>query len=230
LTRDNASMPARTPIVSSLSAEGLARLAARQCRHLIDDGDAIADDALLPLAHKALARVEHCFSHVANRYFFDGKQVCFDHLHGDQYAMWLYLLSRQAHEDGAPAAWCKKLFLLNKALHGCDIFYEVELPSVFLLVHPLGTVLGRGRYGDFFIAYQRCGIGSNRDIYPTLGRHVTLRPGAAVLGASTIGDHVTVATESLVLDRDVAANTTYIGNPRSFQLKPRMHPEAIWRT
>jgi hypothetical protein len=53
---------------------------------------------------------------------------------------------------------------------------------VFLLVHPLGTVLGRGNYSDFFVAYQRCGVGSNNEVYPTFGKHVTLRPGSAVLG------------------------------------------------
>ena len=91
---------------------------------------------------------------------------------------------------------CEKIFLLNKKLHSCDIFYEVKLPSVFLLVHPLGTVLGRGNYSDFFVAYQRCGIGSNHHIYPTLGKYVTMRPGSAILGNSKIGDNCQIAAES----------------------------------
>ena len=219
-----------TKVRASLDGRALASLAARQCDSLFPDGEAADRDALLAAVPGALARLEHCFSHVANKYFFDGESAVFDHLHGDQYAMWLYLLANELHRSGGPPAACKKLFLLNKALHGCDIFHEVELPSVFLLVHPLGTVLGRGRYQDHFIAYQRCGIGSNKDVYPRLGRHVTLRPGSAVLGDCTVGDHCSIATESLLLDRDLAPGTLYIGNPREFILRPETGPQTIWRT
>ncbi len=215
---------------STLDLEGLCRLAARQTDHLFCDGDPLPAAELQASARVAMQRLAHCFSQVNNSYFFDGEQVVFDHLHGDQYAMWLYLLANQLHRDQAPAAWCKKLFLLNKALHGCDIFYEVVLPSVFLLVHPLGTVLGRGRYSDHLIAYQRVGIGSNHDIYPTLGAHLTLRPGSAVLGNSTVGDHCSIAAESLLLDRDLPAGSLYIGNPRDHVVRPQTKVQSIWRT
>lgn len=215
---------------ASLAGDALAALAARQCDGLFPDGDALDVDALRAVVPGALARLEHCFSHVANKYFFDGSQAVFDHLHGDQYAMWLYLLANELHRQGGSAAVCKKLFLLNKALHGCDVFYEVALPSVFLLVHPLGTVLGRGQYDDFFVAYQRCGIGSNRDVYPRLGCHVTLRPGSAVLGNCHVGDGSTIATESLLLDRDLPARSVYIGNPRDHIVRAQPGPLTIWRT
>lgn len=215
---------------TSLDLAGLCRLAAHQVDNLFPDGQPVPADALLDSARRALQRLEHCFSQVNNRYFFDGTQAVFDHLHGDQYAMWLYFLSNQLYRDGAPAHWCKKLFLLNKSLHGCDIFHEVALPSVFLLVHPLGTVLGRAAYNDHLLVYQRCGVGSNRDIYPQLGRHLTLRPGSAVLGRCNVGDNVTIAAESLVLDRDIADNTTYIGNPRDMVTHARHGTENIWRT
>lgn len=213
----------------SLDLAGLCRLAARQTDHLFCDDDRVDAAALQPSARRALDRLAHCFSQVNNSYFFDGTQVVFDHLHGDQYAMWLYLLAHQLHCDGAPPAWCKKLFLLNKALHGCDIFYEVALPSVFLLVHPLGTVLGRGRYSDHLVVYQRVGIGSNHNIYPTLGAHLTLHPGSAVLGNSQVGDHCSLAAESLLLDRDLPAGSLYIGNPRDHLIRPQSKAQPIWR-
>ena len=154
----------------------------------------------------------------------------FDHLHGDQYAMWLYLLSNELFKRGGPATVCKKLFLLNKALHGCDIFHEVELPAIFLLVHPLGTVLGRGKYSDYLLAYQRVGVGSNHGKYPTLGRHLTLRPGSAVLGKATVGDNCSIAAESLLLDRDLAPGSVYIGNPRDHTIRAQTQIQPIWRT
>lgn len=215
---------------ASLDAVGLCHLAARQTDHFFCDEDGLRANDLQPSARFAMQRLAHCFSKVNNRYFFDGEQVVFDHLHGDQYAMWLYLLANQLHHDQAPIAWCKKLFLLNKALHGCDIFYEVALPSVFLLVHPLGTVLGRGRYSDYLVAYQRVGVGSNHDVYPTLGTHLTLRPGSAVLGRCTVDDHCSVAAESLLLDRDLPAGSLYIGNPRDFLIRPNPKVQPIWRT
>ena len=39
-----------------------------------------------------------------------------------------------------------KVYALNKALHAIDVFYEVELPDLFCLQHPLGTMPGRARY------------------------------------------------------------------------------------
>jgi serine O-acetyltransferase len=214
---------------SSLDAKGLAAYAAAQVNGMFPDPDVVTADDLTPAVEGALPRLEHCFSYVANKYFFDGDQAVFSHLHGDQYAMWLYLLSNELFRQGGPASTCSKLFLLNKALHGVDAFHEVELPSVFLLVHPLGTVLGRGNYSDFFVAYQRCGVGSNNDVYPTFGKHVTLRPGSAVLGACTIGDHCQIATESLVLDRDLPDHTLYIGGPKTATLKRQDKPYPLWR-
>ena len=214
---------------SSLDARGLAAYAAAQVNNLFPDGDPVSADALIPAVQGALPRLEHCFVHVDNKYFFDGENAVFNHLHGDQYAMWLYLLSNELHRQGGPASICSKLFLLNKSLHGIDAFHEVELPSIFLLVHPLGTVLGRGSYSDYFVAYQRCGVGSNHDVYPTFGRHVTLRPGSAVLGTCTIGDHCQIATESLVLDRDLPDHTLYIGNPKTATLRRQDDIFPLWR-
>lgn len=214
---------------SSLTPQALAAYAAAQVNAMFPDPDMVRADDLRSAVDVALARLDHCFSHVDNKYFFDGETTVFNHLHGDQYAMWLYVLANELHRQGAPASTCSKLFLLNKALHGLDAFYEVELPSVFLLVHPLGTVLGRGRYSDFFVAYQRCGVGSNHDIYPTFGKHVTLRPGSAVLGACTVGDGCQIATESLLLDRDLPDNTLYIGGPKTATLKRQDKPYPLWR-
>ncbi len=215
---------------SSLRPDELAELAAKQLNNLFPDGYAIEPADLSVAIPGALERLEHCFSHVGNKYFFDGRQAVFDHLHGDQYAMWLYLLANELHMRDGPAGLCKKLFLLNKTLHGCDIFHEVALPSVFLLVHPLGTVLGRGQYADFFIAYQRVGVGSNNNVYPTLGRYLTLHPGSAVLGNAIVGDNCTIATESLLLDRELPTNSLYIGSPRDHLIKPRLNQPSIWRT
>lgn len=217
-------------LLSSLPAEGLARLAAGQLNAMFPDGEDVRIDDLMPAMPEALARLEHCFSHVASKYFFDGECSVFSHLHGDQYTVWLYYLSNTLFQQGASASLCSKLFLLNKALHGCDIYYEVALPSVFLVVHPLGTVLGRGDYSDFFVSYQRCGVGSNKDVYPTFGKYVTLRPGSAVLGKCRIGENCQIAAESLVIDRDLPDHTLYFGDPKTARTKTNSGHYPLWRT
>lgn len=216
-------------VSSSLTVDELCNLLIRQTNYAFADGGSLQKESIYKSICVAIDRLEHCFSAINNKYFFDGKRAVFDHLHGDQYAAWLYFVSNQLYRDRAPESWSKKVFLLNKMLHGCDIFYEVELPSIFLLVHPLGTVLGRASYQDYLIAYQRCGIGSNHDVYPRLGHHVTLRPGSAVLGNSDIGDNVTIATEALVLDQSVQSNSTYFGNPRNHWIRDKQSVESIWR-
>lgn len=215
---------------ASLSAEELTNLAVRQLNGLFPDGDELLPQQLAPAVRGALSRLEHCFAHINNKYFFDGTRAIFNHLHGDQYSMWLYFLGNELYRTRGSAAACSKLFLLNKALHGCDVFYEVELPSIFLFVHPLGTVLGRGRYSDYLLVYQRCGVGSNHGVYPTLGRHLTLRPGSAVLGSCTVGDNCSIATESLLLDKDLPSDSVYIGNPRDHLIRNHELSETLWRT
>lgn len=214
---------------SSLSQAQLASYLAKQLNSYFPDDNEVTAEALIASVKFAQSRLEHCFSHVNNKYFFDGKQVVFNHLHGDQYAMWLYFVSNQLFRDGAATDLCSKVFLLNKALHGCDIYFEVELPSVFLLVHPLGTVLGRGNYADYFVAYQRCGVGSNHDIYPNMSKYFTLRPGSSILGNSSVGINCTLAAESLLLDEQLEDNTMYVGNPSNKKTFLRTEQLGIWR-
>lgn len=216
-------------IRTSLRGKELVKYTIAQLNTFYPDERIIVIDDVMPAVPEAMRRLHHCFSYIENKYFFDGRRAVFNHLHSDQYAMWLYLLSNELFLQGAESSICTKLFLLNKQLNACDIFYEVSLPAVFLLVHPLGTVLGRGVYSDFFVAYQRCGIGSNNGIYPTLGRYLTMRPGSSILGASRIGENCHIGAESLVIDSDIQDNSLVFGNPSSQKLRQNNHHYSLWR-
>lgn len=219
-----------TSSVRLILNEGLlAKYVTHQINTFFNDGQKILIDDVRMLFPESLERLEHCFARINNKYFFDGESAIFNHLHGDQYAMFLYLLCNTAYKMAGANRLASKLFLLNKMLHGIDAFYEVELPSVFLFVHPIGTVLGRGSYSDYFLVYQRCGVGSNHDIYPTLGHHTTLRPGSSVLGQCKLDGNCTLAAESLLLDKDLQANTLYIGNPRDFVIRASADVLSVWR-
>lgn len=217
-------------VSSSLNPKELCAYTISQLNTFFQDESKILFDNVMPAVPEALKRLQHCFSYIDNKYFFDGHGPVFNHLHADQYAMWLYFLSNELFLQGASPNVCSKLFLLNKMLHACDIFYEVALPSVFLLVHPLGTVLGRGIYSDFFVAYQRCGVGSNRNVYPTMGRYFTMRPGSSILGSSVTGDNCQLAADSLLIDQDLNDDITMIGNPSNFKLRTNLNRYPLWRT
>jgi serine O-acetyltransferase len=109
------------------------------------------------------------------------------------------MLSREVFLKSNDFTLAKKIYLLNKALFCLDVFYEVELPPIFLFVHPVGTVLGRAKYSDYLVVYQRVGVGSNHGIYPTLGEYVTLHPGAMVLGNSQVGNLLLLIRISLII-------------------------------
>jgi serine O-acetyltransferase len=216
-------------IKKSLPDRALAAYVVKQLNQLFDDGRTISEDAIHAVLPEVMRRVEHCFSRIGIKYFFDGENVTFNHLNSDQYAMFLYLLGNIAYKTGAVDDLPSKAYLLNKALHGIDAFYEVDLPSIFLFAHPLATVLGRGKFSDYLLVYQSCNVGMNNMIYPELGEFVTLRPGASVLGKCRIGRNCTIAAGSLILDDNLADNLVYIGEPRNFTTRAATGVAPVWR-
>lgn len=209
--------------------KALALYVTNQLNLFFPDGEPVPNGLLETILPRTLERVGFCFSHIADRYFFDGKKVVFSHLHGDQYGMFLYYLSNTLFRERGEIPVCSKLFALNKLLHGVDAFYEVELPDIFRWVHPLGTVLGRGTYGDYFLVYQRCGIGANHGVYPRLGQYVSMHPGSSILGDCDVGAGCELGAEALLLDRPLPDGTLYVGTPGSFRMIPREPTGACWR-
>ncbi len=211
----------------SLPAEALSLYVQTQVANFYPDGNGVSVIANhLPAA---LERLKHSIDCVRAKYFRDKGVSTFSHLNNDQYAMFLYLLAHEIarHEGGGGV--CDKLFGLNKALHGLDCYYGIDLPGVFLFCHPVGTVLGRAKYSDFLLVYQNCTVGSNHDTdYPVIGRCVALYKGASVLGASRIGENCKIAADATVMDEDVPDNSIYIGRRGASLLKPCGRPDSVW--
>ena len=97
-------------------------------------------------------------------------------------------------------------------LHSADLYYEVELPQVFRLDHPVGSVMGRAKYGNNFFFCQGCTVGNNKGVYPVIGENVSMLSGSKILGKCDIGDNVTLSANSYVKDTDVPANTVVFGS------------------
>jgi serine O-acetyltransferase len=146
-----------------------------------------------------------------SRYYFDGSAVKFNIYHSGQYCIFLYYLSNEIYKMNGASDLCDKVYCLNKALNSCDLFYEIELPDIFSLDHPVGSVMGRAKYGNHFTFMQNCTIGQNHDIYPIIGEHVTMYPKTMILGDCHIGNNVEIAAETYIKDTNIPDNSLVFG-------------------
>lgn len=197
-------------------------LVARQLDSLffLDDGDR---EVLARVMPDVLVRIERCFSHATNKYYRRDGEVYFSPWHSGQYTIFLYLLANTlfAADRQANRSLADKVYYLNRALNGLDLYYEVEMPDVFFLDHPLGSVIGRGVFGNFFTFSQQCTVGNNHGIYPVFGERVTMLSGSKVIGKCHIGDDVILAANSYVKDTDIPANSLVFGQSPDLVIKPR---------
>ena len=139
-----------------------------------------------------------------------------DPLHQVNYCIFLYWLSRRLYLAGNIEA-ASKVFYLNKLLNGVEIFYEVELPKIWACAHPLGSVIGRARYGDWLYFYQGCTVGANfcKDgsvVYPEIGSHVKMMTGSQIIGSCHIGNNVIVSANTCIMDQDVPDGVIVFGH------------------
>lgn len=133
-----------------------------------------------------------------------------------EYTCFLYWISREFYlaNNNEIASY---LYYLNKSLNCVELFYEVELPQIWWCEHPLGTIMGKAKYGDYFFFYQGCTVGGNfkRDgssIYPIIGNHVKMLSNSKVIGNSRIGNNVIISAGTYIKDQDVPNGVIVFGN------------------
>lgn len=120
-------------------------------------------------------------------------------------------MSREIWHNTENRTLSDKIYYLNKALNGCDLYYEVNLPDFFTLDHPVGSVMGRAEYGDGFSFSQCCTVGNNRGIYPRIGKNVKMCAYSSIIGDCKVGDNVIIGANSGIKDCDVPENTVVFG-------------------
>lgn len=158
----------------------------------------------------ALDRVEYCFTRIHRKYYNEGV-LELNHINGDHMASFLYFFANTLWREKTDIGLATRLFYLNKILHGIDLFYSVALPDIFMLVHPVGTVLGHARYQDYLVVYQNCTVGAVTTVYPSFGRGTILYSRTSVLGACVLGDDVVMAANAVVIDREVPSSIVVVG-------------------
>jgi serine O-acetyltransferase len=204
----------------SLSLGGHAALLGylgRQLDNLFPDGRGEAElPALRAHLEPALQRLGRCIDEV--RMWTPGR---FDHLHSSQYTIFLYYLAHTIWRRSGERAVCNKLFGLNKALNGIDLFYEIELPEVFFIGHSVGIVLAKATYGNRLVLYQNSTVGKNHGEAPVLGDGVVLYPNTAIIGRCEIGAGTVVSQGTGIVNRSTPGNCmVFPGKAGGLLIKP----------
>ena len=204
---------------TTLSNDALAVYLGRQLSNFFPDREVAAAE-LKPFVDAALERLALCFAGISDKYLPAGREQQFNHRHTDHYAMFLYLVANTTRKMQGNMELADKAYALNKALHAIDAYHEVELPEVFFFQHPLGTVLGRAHYGNYFMVYQRCSVGAKDQVYPTIGEGVVMFGGSAIIGDCTIGNNVWLSSGTTVLGQDVPDDSVVFGQSPNIAIKP----------
>ena len=174
---------------------------------------------------EVLARLEYCFSNIHRKYYTDARGIpLFNHLNTDQYCTFIYLMANSVWKKNPNSSLPAKLYALNKLLHGIDLFYSVQLPDIFLFSHPVGSVVGNAQYSNYLVIYQNVTIGSNLSgQYPVIGEGVALYCNAKLIGNCKVGNNVSFAAGTLVIDSDIKDDSIVYGTYPDIKIKSAKH-------
>ena len=165
----------------------------------------------------SLERLENCFSYLTfPAYCNDSGQTFFSHLHADQYAQFLYYISNSLWKISQNRPVCDKLMYLNRLLHNVFFSYKGNLPDIFFLGHPSGTILGNAVYDNYLVVFQNVTVNTGADQSgnpaPVLGKGLFLGAGAKIIGNRKIGDRVSIGVDAVVYDQEIADDQVVIRN------------------
>ena len=193
---------------SSLNIDELLDYVYRQINYFFPDYATCKDRQAREAIGIALERVENCFKHITlPGYRTETGEANFSHMHTDQYSQFLYYFSNTLWVEYEKKEVCDKIIALNKALNGLFYSYKCKLPDIFLLGHPIGSVIGNAQYSDFLVIFQNVTINTSTDTNgnaaPKLGKGLFLGAGAKIIGNKTIGDRVSLGVDSLVYNQGI---------------------------
>ena len=167
----------------------------------------------------ALKKCEICFAKQNNKYYVGEHGVCFNPFHSGQYTIFLYFVSNILYLKYKNENLASRVYYLNKMLNGVDLFYAIELPNIFGVEHPVGAVMGRAKYSNYFWFYQHTTVGGNKERYPEIGEKVVLFANATIIGNSKIGSNCLISANTYIKDECVPDNTIVYGASPNLILK-----------
>ena len=165
----------------------------------------------------ALERMENCFKEITYpAYSDDSGQTFFSHLHGDQYAQFLYFFSNSLWRISQNKRICDKVMYLNRCLNCFFFSYKCNLPDIFFLAHPIGSIIGNACFSDYLVVFQNVTINTDRDSEgnpaPVIGKGLFLGAGAKIIGNKPIGDRVSISVDTVVYNQEVGNDKVVLTN------------------
>jgi serine O-acetyltransferase len=191
---------------------------AAQCAAVIPDGrEAAFRSAVDAHLDEALQRLHRCINACA-----PWRADEFNVLQSSQHTIYLYFLANTIWKRSGDTEAPTRLFLMNKALNGIDLFYEIAMPEVFYIGHSVGIVLAKATYGNYLVLYQNSTVGRHKDQIPVLGERVVLYPNTAVIGRSVVEDDAVVSQGVSVVNKRVPKGSiAFAGGPGELAFRPR---------
>lgn len=198
------------------SAAELAAYTARQINNLLPTKDAVKPAEIERHLPDVLDRLRICVNRV--RWW---RRDEFDPLHSSQYCIYLYFLANTIWRASGETRLPTKLFGLNKALNGIDLFYEIAMPDIFFIGHSVGIVLAKATYADFMVLYQNSTVGKNHGEAPILEQGVVMYPNTAVIGRCRVGANTVIAQGTSIVNRDTPGDCyAFSGEGGALVFKP----------
>ena len=114
-----------------------------------------------------------------------------------------------------------RIYYLNKTLNGLDLFYEIKMPDIFQLEHPVGSVIGRAKIGDYFSFFQGCTVGASMGFEPVIGENVTMYSHSKILGKSRVGNNVWISANTYIKDTNIPEQSLVFGSSPNIVIKSR---------
>lgn len=208
--------------IKNLDELALASYVTRQVNNLIpDDVDCNLAASIQKCLPHALDRLKVCINSIKIWRLNE-----FDYLHSSQYCTFLYYLANTIWSETGDSFVASKLFLLNKALNGIDLFYEIEMPNRFFIGHSIGIVLAKAVYSDYLVLYQNSTVGKNHGIAPVIDSGVIMYPNTAIIGRSHVRSGTVVSQGASIINKDTPGNCL-VFQKEGYQLEFKINKRDI---
>ncbi len=190
--------------------------------HWID----VDEETIIDVVPTVISELSDNYKGMPNKRLWDDGLV-FSPYMSIQWMNFLYRMSHALYRVGGTAA--DQVYYLNKIMHSVDWYYAIDLPIHFHCEHPLGSVLGRANYGDYFFVYQGTTVGGNRSkgilSYPNIGNNVIMFANSTVLGNSTIGNNVVISAGTQIINEIIPDNCLVFGKSPDLIVKLKKEKE-----
>ena len=123
------------------------------------------------------------------------------------YSIFLIIIGRNIYEYDPNSRLADRVYLLNRYLHGCDIYHKVAMPKEFFLNYAKNIVLVNTHYGNKLVVYHGVTVVAMNGKIPIIGDEVIIMPNCIISGNSIIGSRVTISSGVRVINQNIPDNT-----------------------